>query len=106
MRHLAFCLLICACGGLPEQQPQNGYQQCANNGLPLYCNTYAGPQRLLNGVPGECCTIGAGATSKVGYLCIYGNTSTSAGVCQDMPTIAAGCPQTGTLVRCCGGGPC
>src|SRR4051812_15237843 len=108
MRQLVLCLLLCTCGGLPDQQPQNGYQQCANNGLntPFYCNTYAGPQRLQSGVPGECCSAGLGATSQVGYLCIHGNTSTTGGVCQDMARIASGCAPTDTLVRCCAGSPC
>jgi hypothetical protein len=107
MRNLVLCLALLGCGGVDQPMQQNGYQQCANSPLntPLYCNTYLGPQ-LLQGVPGECCSIGQGATSQVGYLCINGNTSTSGGVCQDMATIAGGCPQTGTLVRCCAGGPC
>lgn len=89
-----------------EAAPPDGYEQCAMFAqAPLYCDTYAGPQ-LLNGVPGECCSIGAGATSQVGYLCVYGNTSTSGGVCQDMNTIASGCPTGGTIVRCCYGSPC
>lgn len=95
----------CSVGG-SDSGPSNGYAQCANfPQAPLYCDTYVGPQ-LLDSVPGECCSIGTGATSQVGYLCVYGNTTSSGGVCQDMATISAGCPSNGTVVRCCYGGPC
>lgn len=115
----AAAVAACANGGSEETCTasggggggQSGYQQCENAGnTPLYCDTYSGPQ-LLMGVPGECCSIGAGATNQVGYLCVYtgGNgvpTTSSGGVCNDQASIVAGCPSNGTVVRCCYGSPC
>ena len=99
------------CTGDSSSSGSTGYQQCANTGsTPLYCKSFAGPQ-LLQGVPGECCSIGAGATGQIGYLCGYTGsngvpTTSSGGVCNDMARISSGCPSYGTVIRCCYGSPC
>ena len=110
MRALVLCFWLIGCGGNDVAQP-NGYAQCAAMAnTPLYCDTLVGKQ-ALQGVAGQCCSVGAGASSMVGYLCPYvgGNgqpTTTSGGVCNGMDMITAGCPDNGVVVRCCGGGPC
>jgi hypothetical protein len=95
----------CSASG-SDQPPDTGYLQCAAlSQMPLYCDTSLGPQ-LLQGVPGECCYVGAGATNQVGYICVYGSHDRTGAVCDDMATIQDSCPPTGTAVKCCYGSPC
>jgi hypothetical protein len=87
-------------------QVVSGYDQCASSSqMPLYCATSTGPQ-VLQGVPGECCYVGAGATSQTGYICVYGNDDSTGAVCGDMATIADSCPPTGAVIKCCAGSAC
>jgi hypothetical protein len=89
-----------------SESADSGYLQCAaKSRMPLYCNTSIGPQVLEN-APGECCYVGQGATSEVGYICVYGTYDSAGATCGDMATIADSCPSTGTVVKCCYGAPC
>jgi hypothetical protein len=95
----------CSASGSSEPT-DSGYLQCAaKSQMPLYCNTSVGPQ-VLQDVPGECCYVGEGATSEVGYICVYGTHDSTGATCGDLATIADSCPSTGTVVKCCYGAPC